>query len=308
MTNESPTIRELLAEAGERFAAGPHPEHARRDAEMLLLHVLKVKVPDVNLAHLIAHENEAVGTEAASGFRALAGRRAAGEPIQYIVGEAEFYGLEFQVNRDVLIPRPETEHLVEKAIALGQKLRLTGTIPDPRIVDVGTGSGAIAIALAHALPFAEITATDISAAALAVAKANAERNGVARRVRFLEGDLLEPLAGETFDFVVSNPPYVAESDRDRLDGEVRDWEPELALFAGADGLDVYRRLIPAAFPVLVAGGFIVLEIGFAQQAAIEALLKKDGFAGIEWIEDFRGLPRVAVAQRRWIHMGSFERE
>jgi release factor glutamine methyltransferase len=130
-----------------------------------------------------------------------------------------------------------------------------------------------------------------------VAKANAARNGVADRVRFLEGDLLEPLAGETFDLVVSNPPYVAEIDRNRLDVEVRDWEPEQALFAGADGLDVYRRLIPAAFAALVPGGFVALEMGFGQQAAVEALLAGAGFRGVEFTPDLQGIPRVTVGRR-----------
>ncbi len=191
----------------------------------------------------------------------------------------------------MLIPRPETEHLVEKAIALAAEF------VQPRIVDIGTGSGAIAVALAHALPFAHITATDVSAAALAVAKANATRHGFADRIRLLEGDLLDPVAGEQFDILVSNPPYVPESDRATLDVEVRDYEPAQALFAGEDGLQIYRRLIPAAFDALVPGGFLALEIGYSLQEAIDALLKKDGFAGIEFSADLQGIARVAVAQR-----------
>jgi release factor glutamine methyltransferase len=191
----------------------------------------------------------------------------------------------------VLIPRPETEHLVEKVMALAAEF------VRPKIVDVGTGSGAIAVALAHALPFAVITATDISADALAVAKANAARNGVADRVRFFKGDLLEAVAGEHFDIVISNPPYVPESDHATLDVEVRDYEPAQALFAGEDGLQIYRRLIPAAFGALVPGGFLALEIGYGQRAGIEALLVREGFAGIEFIPDLQGIARVAVARR-----------
>jgi release factor glutamine methyltransferase len=153
------------------------------------------------------------------------------------------------------------------------------------------------VALAHALPFAAITATDISAAALAVAKANAARNGFADRIRFFEGDLLGPVVGELFDIVVSNPPYVPESDRNTLDVEVRDYEPAQALFAGEDGLAIYRRLIPAAFGALVPGGFVALEIGYGQQEAIHALLAGAGFSGIEFTEDLQKIPRVAVAQR-----------
>jgi release factor glutamine methyltransferase len=162
---------------------------------------------------------------------------------------------------------------------------------------VGTGSGAIAVALAHDLPFATITATDISAAALAVAKGNAARHGFADRIRFLDGDLLEPLTGEQFDVVVSNPPYVRESDRMTLDIEVRNYEPAQALFAGDDGLAIYRRLIPAAFGALVPGGYVLLEIGYGQQEAIQALLRKKGFAGIKFSADLQGIPRVAIARR-----------
>jgi release factor glutamine methyltransferase len=294
--NDRPTLRYALDEAQKVLAEGAHPEHARRDTETLLLHALRKNAPDANLAWLIAHDNAPKMPNVGPEFRALVQRRLAGEPIQYITGEAEFYGLPFHANRDVLIPRPETEHLVEKAIALAQRLRLTWA-PSPRIVDVGTGSGAIAVALAHALPFAAITATDISAAALAVAKANAARNGFADRIRFFEGDLLGPVVGEHFDIVVSNPPYVPESDRTILDVEVRDYEPAQALFAGEDGLAIYRRLIPAAFGALVPGGFVALEIGYGQQEAIHALLAGAGFSGIEFTEDLQKIPRVAVAQR-----------
>ena len=286
-----PTLRLALDAAEKVLAEGAHPERARRDTETLLLHALKTNVPDANLAWLIAHEDEPLAADAAGPFCDLIERRLAGEPIQYITGEAEFYGLPFHVNRDVLIPRPETEHLVEKVMALAAEF------VRPKIVDVGTGSGAIAVALAHALPFAVITATDISADAQAVAKANVARNGVADRVRFFKGDLLEAVAGEHFDIVISNPPYVPESDHATLDVEVRDYEPAQALFAGEDGLQIYRRLIPAAFGALVPGGFLALEIGYGQRAGIEALLVREGFAGIEFIPDLQGIARVAVARR-----------
>ena len=286
-----PTLRLALDAAEKVLAEGAHPERARRDTETLLLHALKTNVPDANLAWLIAHEDEPLAADAAGPFCDLIERRLAGEPIQYITGEAEFYGLPFHVNRDVLIPRPETEHLVEKVMALAAEF------VRPKIVDVGTGSGAIAVALAHALPFAEITATDISAEAQAVAKANVARNGVADRVRFFKGDLLEAVAGEHFDIVISNPPYVPEIDHATLDVEVRDYEPAQALFAGEDGLQIYRRLIPAAFGALVPGGFLALEIGYGQRAGIEALLVREGFAGIEFIPDLQGIARVAVARR-----------
>jgi len=285
------TIRTLLVEAESSLAAGPHPTRARRDAETLLLHAIRADMPDANLAWLIAHDHERLPANSKADFRAGVERRRAGEPIQYITGEAEFFGLSFTVNREVLIPRPETEHLVEKAIDLACELER------PRILDVGTGLGAIAVALASQLPIAQIHATDISAHALEVARANSLRNGVAERVRFHEGDLLAPVAGERFDLIVSNPPYVAEGDRDSLSVEVREFEPAQALFAGRDGLAVYRRLIPAAFDALVSGGFLVLEIGFGQDAAIKGLLAASGFVGIEFVKDLQSISRVAIARR-----------
>jgi release factor glutamine methyltransferase len=285
------SIRALLAEAEAALGGGPHAEKARRDAEALTLLALQHEVPGASRAWLIAHEDEAAGVPTIEALGSFVERRLTGEPIQYIGGEAEFYGLLFRVNRDVLIPRPETEHLVERVIALAHG------VVRPRIVDVGTGSGAIAIALACKLPEARIVATDVSTRALAVAHENAERNGVARRARFLEGDLLAPVAGEPFDFVVSNPPYVPERDRESLSVEVRDFEPPQALFAADDGLAIYRRLIPQASRVLVPGGYIALEIGFGQREAVRALLAESGFAEMEFTYDLQGIPRVATAPR-----------
>jgi release factor glutamine methyltransferase len=282
-------IRALIAEGEYALAAGPHPERARRDAEILLLHLFKRNDPERNTAWLIAHWNNPTDHE--TEFRALVERRLAGEPIQYIFGETEFYGLPFLVTPDVLIPRPETEHLVEKA------LELAAQFIAPRIVDLGAGSGAIAVTLAHQLPHAQITAIDLSSAALAVARENAERNGVSSRIRFLCGNLLAPVAEERFEIVVSNPPYVPSGDRASLAVEVRDYEPALALFAGDDGLEVYRRLIPAAFAALIPGGFVALEIGFGQSPAIAELLAVSGFERIEFVQDLQSIPRVACAQR-----------
>ena len=289
--SDSETIRALLSEAEHSLVEGLHAERARRDAETLLLHVLKGDAPDTNLAWMIAHGYETLPAHSTADFRAWVERRRSGEPIQYILGEAEFYGLSLKVNRDVLIPRPETEHLVEKAIELARGFERQ------RIVDVGTGSGAIAVALASNLPDADIHATDISAAALNVARANAKRHGVEARVIFRVGDLLAPVAGRLFDLIVSNPPYVAEGDRDSLSVEVRDYEPAQALFAGGDGLEIYRRLIPAAFTALFHERYLALEIGFSQQPAVEALLAGAGFTGIEFTNDLQGIPRVAVARR-----------
>jgi release factor glutamine methyltransferase len=282
------TLHDGLRQGEASLRAGPHPDRARRDAEILLLHVVRRE-----RAALLARWNEVLDSQEAACFVALIDRRLAGEPIQYILGETEFYGLPFRVTRDVLIPRPETEHLVEKVIEIAG--RLPAHLPGPRIVDVGAGSGSIAVALAHELPQARITAIDLSAPALAIAEENAKRNAVA--VRFLRGDLLGPVGEEQFEIVVSNPPYVPAAERATLAVEVRDYEPALALFAGNEGLDVYRRLIPAAFHVLTPGGSLALEIGYGQQQAIAALLAQSNFSQIEFFPDLQDIPRVACAQR-----------
>jgi release factor glutamine methyltransferase len=279
-----PSLRHHLDLGESALKDAPHPEKARRDAELLLMHTVKR-----NRAWLIAHDDELLADDLCESYAELLERRRKGEPIQYITGEAEFYGLPFLVTPVVLIPRPETEHLVEKVIEMG------ACFEQPCIVDVGTGSGAIAVALAHKLPRASVTATDISARALAVARENAKRNGVA--VRFLEGDLLASVAEERFEIIVSNPPYVVAADRDSLDVEVREFEPGLALFAGDDGLDVYRRLIPAAFDALVPGGFVALEIGYGQSTAVAELLACAGFEQVEFAPDLQGISRVACARR-----------
>ncbi len=279
-------LRTALEAGSVRLSAGPHTEWARRDAETLLLFVT-----GMSRATLLAHADDELDIPKAAAYAASIERRLVGEPIQYITGETEFYGLPFRVTRDVLIPRPETEHLVEKVIELATQFSM------PRIVDVGTGSGAIAVALAHVLPTAKITAIDLSEAALQVGRENAARNGAIERIRFLNGDLLAPVVGEQFDFVVSNPPYVPTADQDTLAVEVRDFEPGLALFAGVDGLDIYRQLIPASFAVLVPGGFVALEIGYGQSDAVRALLAQAGFTDIVFTPDLQGIPRVACARR-----------
>lgn len=280
-------LRKALTIAEKRLLAGPHPERARQDSELLLRAALGCEK-----TWLITHLDQDFALDVQERFDAMLVRRLAGEPIQYITGETEFYGLPFRVTSDVLIPRRETEHVVEKVIECAAGFR------GPRIVDVGTGSGAIAVAVAHQAPQAAIKATDISEAALAVARANAERNRVADRIRFLHGDLLAPVAGERFDIVVSNPPYVPECDRGSLSIEVRDHEPAQALFAGEDGLAIYRRLIPAAFAALVPGGFIVLETGYGQEASVRALVEEAGFEDIGFATDLQGIARVASGRRR----------
>ncbi len=279
-------LEQWLAEGEARLRSGPHPGRARRDAETLLLDVLRME-----RAALLVRWKEVLDEAESERYLELIARRQAGEPIQYIRGETEFYGLPFYVTRDCLIPRPETEHLAEKAI------ELAGRFPAPRIADVGTGSGCIAVALAAHLPRAWVAATDLSASALALARRNAGRHAVAGRIRFLKGNLLAPAAGEPFDLVVSNPPYVPTADRASLAVEVRDFEPPLALFAGPDGLEVYRALIPQAFAALIPGGFVVLEIGCGQADAVGGLLTAAGFMGIEFTPDLQGIPRVAAARR-----------
>lgn len=269
-----------------RLRLGPHPDRARQDAELLLLHLL-----GKDKAWLMAHSEEEISDGQATHYMKMLERRYNGEPVQYIVGETEFYGLPFRVTPDVLIPRPETEHLVEKVLVLSARFQ------SPRIVDVGTGCGAIAIALAHRLPNAAITAIDLTAGTLTIARQNAALNGVSHRISFLEGDLLGPVAGQHFDIVVSNPPYVPLADRNSLAVEVRDHEPSLALFAGDDGLDVYRRLIPSALPALVPDGVVALEIGYGQSPAIASLLAESGFDQIEFAHDLQDIPRVTLARR-----------
>ena len=280
------TLEAWLAKAEAHLRGGPHPDRARRDAETLLLHVIRSE-----RAALLVHWKEVLDEAEAARYIELIDRRRAGEPIQYILGETEFYGLPFHVTRDVLIPRPETEHLVEEVIELAAQLSA------PRIVDVGTGSGCIAVALAARLPHALLTATDLAAPALAIARQNAERNGVAGRIRFLRGNLLAPVAGEEFEIVVSNPPYVPTADRASLAVEVRDYEPPLALFAGPGGHDAYRALIPQAFAALVPGGYLALEIGHGQSEPVRALLDSAGFTEIEITPDLQGIPRVYVCRR-----------
>src|ERR1700722_17966739 len=226
---------EALAVARARLAAASR--NPRRDAKVLLAHVL-----GWDQATLLAHHERVLSPAELAQYESLLTRRAAFEPIQYITGEQEFFGLLLEVSPDVLIPRPETEHLVEAV------LERVGDKANARIVDVGTGSGAIAVALAHALPRARVTAVDLSPTALEVARRNAERHGLSERVTFLQSDLLAAIDGAEFDVVVSNPPYVAEGEV--LEPQVSNYEPHSALYAGPTGLEIYERLISQAGRVL----------------------------------------------------------
>jgi release factor glutamine methyltransferase len=279
------TVTEARKLGADRLERSPGPQNrGLADATLLLMHALQCTRTEI-----LAHPERALSKEEEQLYRRLLEERASGRPIQHITGEQEFFGLSFIVTPDVLIPRPETEHLVEAAI---ERMRDRAA---PRIVDVGTGSGAIAVALAHALPQAQITATDLSQGALAIARQNAVQNKVAERIRWMQGDLLADLLNENFDAVISNPPYIAEAERATLSSEVRDFEPSLALFAGATGLEIYERLIPQASRVLLPDGWLMLEIGHTQQPAIEKLLA--GWQQVAFVPDLQGIPRVVVARK-----------
>ena len=281
------TVREAIGWAAEQLSTSEHlRSDAHRDAALLLLHTL-----GISRAELLANPGRTLTPDRLTHFERLIARRLTHEPIQYITGEQEFFGLPLRVTPAVLIPRPETEHLVEAVLSeFDRSAALT-------IADVGTGSGAIAIALADRLPSARVFATDISPAALELAAENAARNHVAERIRFLETDLLEALMSEApFDAVVSNPPYVAFADGKDLHPQVRDFEPATALFAPGNGLDIYRKLIPQAHAALKPSGLLALEIGQGQQAAIAELLET--WNAVRFLADLQQIPRVAVARKR----------
>jgi release factor glutamine methyltransferase len=273
------TVRSTLEAGAEGLAT---LSTARRDAELLLLRAV-----GQNRAWLLAHPEAELTADQAERFEAWVARRARHEPVQYILGETEFYGLAMKVTPAVLIPRPETEHLVEET------LRCVARNAKLRICDVGTGSGAIAVALAHALPGAQLTAVDCSTAALDVARHNAQVHGVADRVGLVESDLLIAVRDERFNIVVSNPPYVA--DGEDIEPQVREWEPHAALFAGPSGLEVYQRLIPQAWDVLAPCGWLLLEIGHGQQEALAELLSE--WDEVSFVADLQGITRVAIARR-----------
>ena len=255
----------------------------RMNAEVLLMFVL-----GCDRADLYAHPERELSPDEQNRYDEALEQRARGVPAQYITGHQEFWGLDFIVGPAVLIPRPETEHLVEAV------LELCKTIEHLRIVDVGTGSGCVALALASELPRAEIHATEISADALEIARANAARLLLTDRVTFHSTDLLEGVPGP-FDIVASNPPYVGESEYDKVQLEVRKFEPRCAVFAGADGMDVIRRLAPQARAALKPGGFLAIEIGYSQEAAVRAVLCD--WRDVRTVPDLQGIPRVVVAQK-----------
>ena len=310
-------IRAALKEGMAQLRAAQIPSHTLA-AELLLMHAL-----ERDRAWIYGHPEELLDPAAAEKFRALIARRAAGEPVQYLTGKQEFWGLEFEVTPAVLIPRPETEHVVEVALArLGErgiKIHMDTGAPREtlRVADVGTGSGCLAVALAWELPHAEVVATDISEPALEIARRNAARHGVAERVHFLQHDLLTGLAQTDpsgavarhamaastqnrplFDLIVSNPPYIARNEAEQLQREVRDHEPHAALFGGPTGTEMYQRLIDQARDQLRDHGILVLELGHDSAERVRGIFDaQPAWTKVAITMDLAGIPRVLAAER-----------
>ena len=286
-------VRGALREGMARLEPARVPSHALA-AELLLMHVL-----GCDRTWLYAHPAEAVDAARAEQYFALVARRIKGVPTQYLTSRQEFWGLELEVTPDVLIPRPETEHVVEVALERLSDRRSSGLL---RIADVGTGSGCLAVALARELPQAFVSATDISRAALAVARRNAARHGVVARIQFLCCNLLdaferESSEGPQFDLIVSNPPYVGRSEADLLPREVREHEPGQALFAGEQGFEIYQPLVRQAGKLLVPGGVLVLELGYNGLERVRPLVDAPGWTNAGVTKDLAGIPRVIAAAR-----------
>jgi len=282
-------LKDALTSAINRLTAA-HVGSPRMNAELLLMFTL-----GCDRAYLFAHPERELTAEEQARYEETLNQRAHGIPAQYITGHQEFWGLDFIVTPAVLIPRPETEHVIETVLKLSNGGRASSPGHPARIVDVGTGSGCIALSLAKELPEAEIHATDISSAALEVAHANAARHQLENRIHFHQTDLLQGLDPLAFDFVVSNPPYVGESEADHVQLEVRKFEPRKAVFAGPTGLEVIERLIPQAHAALKPGGWLVIEVSGTIADRVQRLL--EGWSHVEITNDLQGIPRVASAQK-----------
>jgi len=286
-------LREALQSAIARLTRESVPS-PRLNAETLLMFTL-----NCDRAHLFAHPERELTQEEQSRYEEALTQRAKGVPAQYITGHQEFWGLDLIVSPAVLIPRPETEHLIETILPLARPIK------KPIVADVGTGSGAIALALAKELPHAEIHATDVSPAALEIAEANAARlqlefrtshaHEADRRIHFHDTDLLRGLPLQAFDFVVSNPPYVGESEQDTVQLEVRKFEPRAAVFAGPTGLEVIENLVPAARAALKSGGYLAMEISETIREGVRALLHD--WDDVTVTNDLQGIPRIARARK-----------
>jgi release factor glutamine methyltransferase len=277
------TLHDRLADARARLvAAGVPPDEAALDAELIARYVL-----GWDRARLIASARDPVPEGFSDAYERAIARRATREPAAHILGIREFWGLEFEVTRDVLTPRPETELIIEEALA-GFPTRPTGI----SIIDVGTGSGCLAVALAIEFSAAEIIATDISEAALAVAERNAKRHGVNNRIAFVHADLLPSM--QRVHLIVSNPPYIARRDAASLPPEVRDFEPDVALFADEDGIQFYRRLFEGTVSQLRPEGRLIVELGYDQRDRVADLATRYGWRVLKTREDLQGIPRVLV--------------
>lgn len=280
------TVRDVLAWTADLFARQGLEHTARLDAELLMAKILGCDRVGVYLNY-----DRPLSAEERAAMRSLVVRRSRGEPVAYLLGHKEFYGLELAVDERVLIPRPETEILVDEALA-----RLPADAAGP-VVDVGSGSGAIALALAHARPRLMVLAVEIEAGAAALCRSNAVALGLAERVLVLRGDLLGPLLPDRVSLIVSNPPYVARNDP-RLQPAVARYEPKRALFAGPSGLDVIRELLHQGAALLAPDGLLLLEIGEGQDAAVRELGEDAGFSVEAVRPDLAGIPRVVVLRAR----------
>lgn len=281
----SATIKKAIGVGAEKLA-GNFVAEPRTEASLLLMHVL-----NRDRTFLITHSEEILSVDQLDRYRSLLARRAQGEPLQYITSHQEFFKLDFELTPDVLIPRPETELIVEVASELLKHE------PAPTFADIGTGSGCIAISLLHELPRARGVAVDLSPAALAIAKRNAGRHQVIDRLRLVESDLFSAIdSRERFDLIVSNPPYVPVDDLTDLQREVRH-EPRGALDGGTDGLVVIRRLLNDAPRFLRSGGYLIFEIGIDQADAIKRIVDQTAWELIEIRKDLQGIPRTTVLRK-----------
>jgi len=300
LSGETWTVLKIIQWTTE-YLKGKGIENSRLDSEVLLAHLLKL-----DRVGLYLNFDRPLSREELSSFREMVKRRGAREPLQYIIGRQEFWSLDFKVTPDVLIPRPETEILVEEALRTVRSETLDVRRQDHApltILDLCTGSGCIAISIAHELKDAVVYAVDASGVALAIARENAEKNGVKDRIIFLQGNLYEALTSHvsrttSFDLIVSNPPYVKSSDIPNIQPEVRDFEPRMAVDGGFEGLDFYRRIVAGASGYLAPGGWLMVEVGEGQAEAVSEMIRDAcGFDQAFRVKDLAGIERVVKAKQ-----------